>query len=220
VEKQASTKLLIAREFDIKKFLEIDPNAPGENMGGINMKIWSLEEDVNVYEHITLLDGSNDKWLEFNDIFKEKSLKNNWKPLDISLIEHGGKLKRGDIPYLSPGKPVLTERAVKVLDEFLEGCVEILPLNYDLQNLYLINVINRIDSIDYKKSDIDYMRDGKRILSVNKYSFIKDKVENQHIFKILDQLWGTVFVSDEFRNKVIESGLEGFKFIEVWDSEE
>lgn len=184
------------------------------------MKIWSLEEDVNVYEHITLLDGSNDKWIEFGDMFNNKSLKDIWKPLKVRLIEHGNKLKRGDMPYLSPGKPVFTERAINILRELLDENVEFLPLDYTLQKLVLLNVTNRIDAIDYEKADIKFMPDGKRILRFKKYAFIERKIINQHIFKIVEQPRADVFVSDEFRNKVIESGLEGFKFIEVWDSEE
>ena len=47
-----------------------------------------------------------------------------------------------------------------------------------------------------------------------------DRVQNQHISKIANQLHATVFVSDAFRNRVIESGLVGFEFVELWDSEE
>lgn len=188
--------------------------------GGLDMKIWLLEEDVNVYEHITLADGNNENWNEFSEMFRGKSLKEVWKPLRINLIEHGGRLKRGDIPYLSPGKPVITDRAIDCLEELLKGNVEILPLFYNLQNLFLLNVLNRIDAINYEKSDIRYMPDNKRILRIKKYSFIVNKVQNQHIFMLTDQLWGTIFVSDEFRNKVIESGLQGFKFVNVWDSED
>lgn len=184
------------------------------------MKLWSLEEDVDNYEHITLADGSNHNWVDFGDMFDRKNLKDNWIPIRVQLIEHAGDLERGDMPYLSPGKPVFSKMTVTTLKDLLQENAEILPLEYDLQELYIINVTNLIDAIDYDKSDIDYMRDGIRILSVNRYSFNVEKVKNQHIFKIINQLYGTVFVSDEFRNRVLESGLKGFKFIEVWDSKE
>ena len=47
-------------------------------------------------------------------------------------------------------------------------------------------------------------------------------VKNQTIFKVyLNEIVHTpsVFVSDEFRNTVLESDLKGFEFITVWDSE-
>lgn len=183
------------------------------------MKIWSLEEEVDVYEHITLEDGSDEKWIEFGAMFNWKSLKDKWSPLSVRLIEHGGKLKKGDIPYLSPGKPVFTKKAVQILEDLIEESAEILPIQYGLQELYLINVINHIDAINYEMADIKFMPDGKRILRVKKHSFSIEKVREQHIFKIVNQLAGTVFVSDEFRDRVLEGGLEGFKFVEVWNSE-
>ena len=184
------------------------------------MKIWSLEEDINNYEHITLAEGNDTNWIDFRDMFQGKRIKENWTPIEVHLIEHKGSLKRGDMPYLSPGKPVFTSRAVKILSDLLQGSTEILPIKYELQELFIVNVVNFIDAIDYEKSDIEYMRDGRRIMCVNKFSFIIDNVKNQHIFKIYNQLHGSVFVSDEFRNKVLESELKGFKFIEVWDTNE
>jgi len=183
------------------------------------VKIWILQEDVNNYEHLTLLDGNNEEWIKFGDMFKGDQLASNWTPLKLKLINHDGKLKRGDMPYLSPGKPIFTKNAVERLKGVLEGNVEVLPVDYDLQELFIINITNRIDAIDYEKSEIKY-GDEKRILRVKKFSFVVEEVKNQHIFKISNQLFGTVFVSDEFKKKVVESSLEGFKFIEVWDSEE
>nr|WP_159036303.1 hypothetical protein [Clostridium botulinum] len=42
---------------------------------------------------------------------------------------------------------------------------------------------------------------------------------NEHIFKVCEYSKIFVFVSDEFKNLVESSGLKGFLFIEVWDSE-
>lgn len=179
-----------------------------------------MQEDVNLYEHLTLADADNEKWIEFGNKFEGKSLKDNWIPLKLKLIEHGGKLKKGDMPYLSPGVPILSIKAINALNEYLVKNTEILPIDFSDADYKLINVINLLDGIDYKKSVVEYYSDKKRIMAFDKYSFILEKVENQHIFKILEQPRADVFVSDEFRNKVIESDLKGFKFVEVWDSKE
>lgn len=183
------------------------------------MKIWLLQEDVNSYEHLTLRDADNDKWIEFGDLFIGNPLENIWEPMNLQLIPHSGILKRGDMPYLSPGVPVFSKRAKEVLTNMLSGNVEILDVAYEPQELYIVNVINLLEVINTEKSIIKYLSDGKRILRFIKYAFIADKLKDQHIFKIVEQPRADVFVSDEFRNKVIESGLEGFKFVEVWDSE-
>ena len=60
------------------------------------------------------------------------------------------------------------------------------------------------------------------VIGVDKYAFNPSKVENQHIFKVFlnKQVFTTsVFVSDEFKNAIHQSNLEGFNFVEVWDSD-
>lgn len=124
------------------------------------------------------------------------------------------------MPYLSPGVPIFSNKAIMLLNKYLEGNIEILSIDFDNEQYKLINVVNLVDGINYQKSQIEYFSDGKRIMAFDKYAFIAKKVEKQHIFKIVEQPRADVFVSDEFRNTVIESGLNGFKFVEVWDSEE
>lgn len=185
------------------------------------VKIWELSEDVNNYEDITLFENQKSKWLELNDMFVGKSLLDTWKPLKVKLIEHNGDLKRGDILYFTLGVSILSNKAVNALQDFwIKGKVELLPLIYDLQDVVLMNVLNIVDCINMNKSEIRRFTDSDKIKAISKYVFIPERVQNQHIFKIAQRPHGRIFVSDEFKNRVIESGLEGFKFIEVWDSEE
>ena len=53
----------------------------------------------------------------------------------------------------------------------------------------------------------------------DKYSFIERKVSGINIFKIIDQPWSYIFLSDKFKETVEKSELTGFKFELVWDSE-
>jgi hypothetical protein len=184
------------------------------------VKIWDLQEDVNIYEHLTLVDGSPPKWNEFTDMFRGRHLSSNWERLKLKQIEHGGNLKKGDMPYLSPGVPVFSIKAIDTLKHYLNNNAEILDIECDIGDYKIINIINLISCLDYEMSEIKYYPNSERIMRIKKYVFDKEKVVNEHIFKIIEQPRATIFVSDEFRDKVIESGLEGFKFIEVWDSEE
>jgi hypothetical protein len=54
-----------------------------------------------------------------------------------------------------------------------------------------------------------------------KYSFYQEKVEDEHIFRIYldDRIQSKVFVTDQFKETVESNHLTGFKFIEVWNSE-
>ncbi len=182
------------------------------------MKIWELQENVSEYEHITLVDASDDEWLALGDMFCGKKLINDWKPFNMKIILHDGSLKKSDIPYFSPGIPIFSEEAVNVLQCLFNNNVEILDVICDSGAYKIINVIKVIDGLDHEKSEILTFRCSNRIKAIKKYEFYLNSITGLHIFKIVEQSRGAVFVSDEFRNKVIESGLKGFKFIEVWDS--
>ncbi len=184
------------------------------------MKIWLLQEDVNNFEHLTLADANDELWNEFSSYFNGESIESNWKALRLKIIEHSGTLSKSDVPYLSPGVLVFSREAINTLQKYLKDNAEILCTEGCEGNYRLINVIKLIDGIDYKKSRVEYYSDKKRIMAIDKYAFFFDKVKEQHIFKIKELPKADVFVSDDFRRKVIESGLKGFKFIEVWDSSE
>ena len=58
-----------------------------------------------------------------------------------------------------------------------------------------------------------------------KYAFIEKQVKGQGVFRIVVHeskitISTKVFVSDRFSEKVMNAGLEGFDFIQVWDSNE
>lgn len=59
-----------------------------------------------------------------------------------------------------------------------------------------------------------------KIMRFKKYSFIKNEIQNHHIFKIKEEPLGNPFVSYEFRDIVRNSKLLWFVFQLVWDSEE
>lgn len=51
----------------------------------------------------------------------------------------------------------------------------------------------------------------------NKYYFKQEMIEGYNIFKIKDEPLGKVFVTDVFRETVLNSNLTGFKFKLVWE---
>ncbi|MEF3302238.1 imm11 family protein [Paenibacillus sp. GYB003] len=124
-----------------------------------------------------------------------------------------------DCPQFSAGIPVFSEKAITITYDFLKDSAEILPLNHDTMKLFALNVIQVLDAIDYEKAIVRRNSNG-RFTGFEKFAFKKSIVQNHHIFKIPEYIGLRVFVSDEFRTRVIESNLTGFKFDEMWDSEE
>ena len=103
---------------------------------------------------------------------------------------------------------------------FMSDKVQILPIDYEgTKTLYVLNVINVVDCLDYEKSKIRRFSDGT-VSEIDEFAFDYSKVSQHDIFKIPEKIWSTVFVSDKFKATVEENGLIGFKFTEVWDSDE
>jgi len=179
------------------------------------MKIWRVIADINNFER--LIESSQSNKVSLRD-FIGKSLLDSWVKPNLVVINEKGRLKRGDCPYF--GILVFSIFAIEILNDLMKDCVELLGIDCDSGNYKIINLINVVDCLDYSKSVIQRYDDGERISNIKKYAFIPEKIFNQNIFVIPERPRSPVFVSNEFKNRVLESGLKGFKFEEIWDSNE
>lgn len=144
-----------------------------------------------------------------------KSMKDVWIPPKVTIQKHK---ETADIQGFFGGYHAINQRGIDVLKEYFHGTTELLPLNYEKEPYFIINVVDLVDCVDYEKSIVTRFDSG-RIMGFEKYVFIEEKIKDKHIFKIIDEPERAPFVSDTFRNRVMDSGLTGFRFIEVWDSE-
>jgi acyl-CoA thioesterase len=96
--------------------------------------------------------------------------------------------------------------------------VEVLPLSHNDFPVAAVNVVNIVDGIDYERAQVRTLSNGT-FIGFNKYAFHQEKVIDQHIFKIPEQLSSKVFVSDQLKELVETNRLKGFTFTEVWDSQ-
>ncbi|MCU6707886.1 hypothetical protein M6D81_04100 [Paenibacillus sp. J5C_2022] len=175
------------------------------------MKVWLLccEESSMVIESI-----SNSSF--HLDEFKGELI-HDWSLPSFKVLKKG---RSKDFAYLSGGIPIFSERSLEVLYELINDHVQLVDLdivNYDT-NLTLVNVINLINAVDYSRSIPELSPWGK-LRGFHKYCLLEKEVTGQHIFKTPEFPTVEVFVSDQFRETVLNSKLKGFQFIEVWDSE-
>lgn len=184
------------------------------------MRIWKMMSQANDYDNFTMCNGTD--WTRFIEYrFDGKSMKNTWIPFCVREDE---KIRKGDKPSFSGSLPVFSRKAVKVLKKYLDNNTEILPLMYRKKNhfskeeYFVINVTNLVDCIDYERAEVKRFKNSGEILRFIKYAFKPEAIKNVHIFKVPEDCVA-VLVSDEFKNLVESSGLKGFLFIEVWDSE-
>jgi len=176
------------------------------------MKIWRLDTDADRYINIRLKNYEADRE-KIVDEFTGEPMLESWTPV---LVETEGRGKASDQPHLLVGVPVFNKKAVEALNDLISQHVEYLPLIHDKYELYAINVLNQIDAIDYSTSKYKTFDDGTFYRFIE-YGFKQDIIMGEHIFKIPEEST-RIYVSDEFRNRVIEKKLKGFVFIEVWDS--
>lgn len=181
------------------------------------MRIWKLDFELDKYDNLTFKEKLS---IEEIQSFDGRPKKKYWKNKEVVRLEPEKELAFSDAPGLLAHLPVFSEKAIGVLNKFLENTCEVLPLENSEDNFYAINIMTVLECIDYEKSEYKLFKDGKRIMRFKKYSFIKNEIQDQHIFKIKDEPLGNPFVSDEFRDMVMSSKLSGFVFKLVWDSEE
>lgn len=178
------------------------------------MKIWILDCDVDHYENLTWKGQLDIDYIQSFDGTKKTE---NWSPMKVQRMYDR---EFSNTPGLSPHIPVFDEKAICVLGDLLAGNAEILPLDCEDGNFYAINVINVMNCIDYEKSQYKTFRDGKRIMRFTKYVFTEKKIEGANLFKTQDEPLKRPFVSEEFRKRVVDNNLTGFKFELAWDSEQ
>lgn len=181
--------------------------------GKERMKIWILDCDVDNYENLT---WKKELDIDFIQSFNGTEKIKNWNPVTVKRMYDR---EFSNTPGLSSHIPVFDEKAISVLSDLLIKDAEILPLDCEDANFYAINVIKVLDCIDYEKSAYKTFRDGKRIMRFTKYAFKEKEVAGVNLFKIQEEPLKRPFVTEEFRKRVIDNNLKGFKFELAWDSE-
>lgn len=175
------------------------------------MSIWQLFPDSAHYHCLAFADRNI--WSNIVQMFRGVSLLQSWKPLAVYIDER--KLP-GHFPSLAGGlPPIFNKHALEVLNPLIEGSVEALPLIFDEDELYAINVLDVADCLDVKKSEIEYFPDGG-VMYVSRHVFNKECLgDERHIFKIPQEIVKRVFVSDAFKKLVEKEHLEGLNFRQI-----
>ena len=80
-------------------------------------------------------------------------------------------------------------------------------------------MVNLVDAIDYSKAEAKYYSNSNRVMRFQKFAFYEEKLKGNYIFKLIEHPKSAIYVTDEFRQRVVDSGVTGFDFDLVWDSE-
>ena len=180
------------------------------------MNVFELAPDCNRYQNLVF--ASKKDWAIL-DQFDERRLIQSWTPPSVKVLrddKFNRNLPPGDFPHLAVAVPLFSLRAVNVLRGMLEENGQILPLSCTEGEYYAFNVTTFIDALDESGSEVKRFKDGG-VMRILKYAFFGDRLAGATIFKIPQFPRSEVYVTDEFRNLVIDNGLLGFKFINLWE---
>ncbi|MEK4053998.1 DUF1629 domain-containing protein [Paenibacillus sp. FSL F4-0087] len=137
------------------------------------MKIWKMTNAVDTKE----LDVVKERGF-IDNIGSGVSLINQWTTLEM---KHTYGENNTDIYEITSqlADMVINARAIEVLKDYLENKVELLPVKYNNEKHYVMNVINILDCIDKNSSIADKYGGFKN------YVFIEEEINNEHIFKTI-----------------------------------
>ncbi len=192
------------------------------------MKIYLWSPKIDGYEYVFLQNESEENLKKFNDLSRGEL--GDFASVDFSVYDNepvrkfkkSKNVKRTDFPFMRSlfGGYIFSEKALEITKEFLcESAGTIKLEEVEGEKYYIVIVTNILDALDYDNCAIDRMSNGKAF-DISQFAFIKSVVENHDIFKVTleDHIYASaVFVSEKFKNKIESSGLNGHKFIEVWE---
>ncbi|WP_419871418.1 imm11 family protein [Candidatus Pristimantibacillus sp. PTI5] len=173
------------------------------------MKVWELLSSDKSIVIIVSNREEDRKKINFNG---ENSV--DWQPIKFKTTI---KRKIIDFPNFTKSVPVLSKSSLSILKTYINPYVELLPIEHEYE-LFLVNVTNVIDCVDYARSEYDVMPSG-RFGGFNSLYFHEHCLQDEWIFKIPEKVNTSVYVTDKFRDLVIQFKLQGFEFLEVWDSD-
>lgn len=116
----------------------------------------------------------------------------------------------GDVFSVEVSSVCLNEKAYKVLKPYLEKHCQIFEILSQDEKIFIVNVTDMIDCLDYDKSEIKRFPSSGRVMRVMKYVFKIEKLMDAIIFKLPEFPKSISYVTEEFKNVVEENDIKGF----------
>ncbi|MBI3562350.1 MAG: hypothetical protein HY080_11625 [Gammaproteobacteria bacterium] len=152
----------------------------------------------------------------------------NWHPPGIRWFDDDGrninKYKDPDITELTPGSYFLGPRAAELLRPVINDVAELLPVPFQGETWYFMNVFHWIDAIDKANSRYAIYSTGKQGW-LEKPAFLADKVPHAKLFMI-PEARGRIYYAEHhpddnpntFKNVVEKNKLFGIEIDKVWEN--
>lgn len=177
------------------------------------MKVYKWVNNEKVMT-LSYKSDSNDSHPIFTS-FNGDSVLGLWTPFEVVTIY---KRKYRDIPLYSSGMPVISKRVREIIEPFVANEVEFLPLVHDELELYMMNITNILDCVDYDRSEVR--------LSVGKMAgfehivFDFSKIPSEtYLFKVREIAKTKAFLTEKFKELIESHKIKDLDFSIEYDSE-
>ena len=200
------------------------------------MAYWFLGADTSLYKHLLPVD-KNRLWLEDRlGIIKRsypRKHSDSWQPFQVRFLRDEEVVRAIESPELptdllignfSSLSGLITCDAVarEALEPLVGQMVEFLPLDCldkPQQTLWLLNVLNVAECLDYERSEFTYW-ENEAIKAVRHYAFQAGCLDGQHIFRLPLFNYVEIYVSDEFKRLTEQHGLTGLYWrLAPWETQ-
>jgi hypothetical protein len=184
------------------------------------MRVYRVRLDVNRYQFF-LTERDEDALTLLMDCTPKEDV---WVPPPVFVYQP--TLQAGDFYQFGGSLLITSRRATEVLEEFLEMAGELLPLPFGGEVYTVLNVTECINCLDHERTQwrlgpLTGERPGPQ-----QYAFHPDRFSESPLFKIPETRRAEILLvegfrdpEEEFRYVVMQAGLKGLVFEQLWDSE-
>lgn len=181
--------------------------------------IWTVRFDVRNFSTATLIEQDEEE-----SILDISTFCPNWPDFEGQRIGEEWKTFRaeldpeqqiGNFTDIDPGVLICDAFAYSKLEEAISEEIEVLPIQIDDLEMYVLNVINVIDCLDKSESVIEYFSDGG-VAGIKQYAFDMGSLADVKLFKIPQFSRTEIYATDAFRNLVLNASLTGLTFKRIF----
>jgi len=194
------------------------------------MIVYSLQLDENITKTFVMPPvGSKHRAGDIEDFDTGVKKTDTWVTPGIKWFDEDGrnldKHKDPDISYIShAGSLIISPRTHDLIAPLVNDVAELLPVSFDNETWYLLNVFNQVTALDKANSQYKIYSSGK-VGWLTKAAFLADKVPHNKLFKIPENPARIYFAehhqdNDEnsIKNIIEKNNLFGIKFVKVFES--
>ncbi|MCF6256951.1 MAG: hypothetical protein L3K25_11760 [Gammaproteobacteria bacterium] len=173
--------------------------------------------------------GSKNRVGDIDDFNTGVKKSDNWIPPSIEWFDGDGrdlnKYKDPDISYISvPSRLIVSPHTQKLIAPAVNDAAELLPIPFNGEIWYLLNVHNVIDAIDKENCKYNIRKNGE-IGRMLKIAFFPGKTPHATLFTVPEKRSTYYFAEhhpddseNNFKNIVEKNNLFGIEFKKAWEN--